>query len=157
MALLRYMTVLPRRNAELPDPAGPLSSSVPSMAIEQANAAVARVRQDEAGKTNAKGGPYIKLNDEMRAKIGKYASENGDTAAARHFSKVLGKALNRSTVRGMKKCYPQELSRKRKAEEGLTISSLPSMCENKTGENLTLCSCDRFGEIFSWRKFSAIR
>ena len=30
------------------------------------------------------------------------------------------------------------------------------MCENKTGENLTLCSCDRFGEIFSWRKFPAI-
>ena len=127
MALLRYMTVLPRRNAELPDPAGPLSSSVPSMAIEQANAAVARVRQDEAGKTIAKRGPYIKLNDEMRAKIGKYASENGDTAAARHLSKVLGKALNLA------------------------------VCENKTGENLTLCSCDRFGEIFSWRKFPAIR
>ena len=44
MALLRYMTFLPRRNAEMPDPAGPLSSSVPSTEIEQANAAVARVR-----------------------------------------------------------------------------------------------------------------
>ena len=31
------------------------------------------------------------------------------------------------------------------------------MCENKTGENLTLCSCDRFGGIFAWRKFPAIR
>ena len=82
MALVRHMTVLPLRNAELPNPAGPLSSSVPSMAVEQANAAVARARQDEAGKTNAKRGPYIKLNDEMRAKISKYASENCDTAVA---------------------------------------------------------------------------
>ena len=66
MALLCYMTVLPRRDAELPDPAGPLSSFVPSTAIEQANAAVAHVRQDEAWKTNSKRGPYIKLSDEMR-------------------------------------------------------------------------------------------
>ena len=34
---------------------------------------------------NAKRGPYIKLSEEMCAKIGKYASENGDTAAAWHF------------------------------------------------------------------------
>ena len=42
MALLRYTAVLLRRNAELPDPAGPLSSFVPSTAIEQANATIAR-------------------------------------------------------------------------------------------------------------------
>ena len=51
------MTVLPRRNPELPDPAGPLSSSLPSTAIEEANVAITRVRQDEAEKTNAKRGP----------------------------------------------------------------------------------------------------
>ena len=51
------------------------------------------VHQDEAEKTNAKRGPYIKLSDEMRAKIGKHASEDGDTAAEWHFSKVLGKVL----------------------------------------------------------------
>ena len=39
-------------------------------AIEEANLAITRVRQDEADKTNAKRGPYIyimKLSDEMRA------------------------------------------------------------------------------------------
>ena len=65
MALLRYMTVLPWRNAELPDPAGPLSSSLPSMAIEQANVASTYVRQDKAEKTNGKRGPYIMLSDEF--------------------------------------------------------------------------------------------
>ena len=44
MALLcyTYMTVFRRRIAELPDSAGPLSSSLPSMAIEQANVAITR-------------------------------------------------------------------------------------------------------------------
>ena len=36
MALLDYVTVLPWHIAELPDPAGPLSSPLPSMVIEQA-------------------------------------------------------------------------------------------------------------------------
>ena len=65
MALLRYMTVLPRRNAQLPDPAGSLSSSLPSTAIEQANVGITRVRQDKVEKTNAKRGPYIMLSDEF--------------------------------------------------------------------------------------------
>ena len=65
MALLRYMTVLPRRNAEPPDPAGPLLSSLPLTVIEQANMAIARVLQNEVEKTNAKRGSYIMLSDEF--------------------------------------------------------------------------------------------
>ena len=95
---------LPWCNAALPDPAGPLLSSLQLTAIEQANMAITRVCQDEAEMMNAKRGPYLKLSDKMTAKIIKYASENGDTLAARHFSNVLGKVLNRSTVPGMKKC-----------------------------------------------------
>ena len=60
MVLLRYMTILPQRNAELPDPAGPISSSLLSMAIEQANVAITLVRQDECKK-----GPYVMLSDEF--------------------------------------------------------------------------------------------
>ena len=66
MALLRYITVLPQRNTELPNPAGPLSSSLPSTAIEQENCshvAITCVRQDEAEKTNAKSG--IMLSDQF--------------------------------------------------------------------------------------------
>ena len=61
------------------------SQSLPSMAIKEVNFAITHIRQDEADKMNAKRRPYIKLSQEMCAKIGKYTSENGDTAAARHF------------------------------------------------------------------------
>ena len=47
MALLRYLQVLPRCG-QLPDPTGPLSSSLPSSAINEANASA---RQEEATKT----------------------------------------------------------------------------------------------------------
>ena len=41
MALLRYLQVLPR--GQLPDPMGALSSSLPSSAIAEANAAVTKL------------------------------------------------------------------------------------------------------------------
>ena len=47
MALLHYLQVLPRWE-QLLDPTGPLSSSLPSSAIDEANASA---RQDEATKT----------------------------------------------------------------------------------------------------------
>ena len=56
------------------------------MAIKEANLAITSVCQTEADKMNAKRGPYIKLSEEMCAKIGKYTSENVDTAAVQHFS-----------------------------------------------------------------------
>ncbi len=61
----------------------------------------------------------------LRAKIGKYACENGVVAASKFFSKGLDKKINESTVRGIKKGYLSELSRKRKAEE-LAILYLPT-------------------------------
>ena len=64
MSLYRYFKTQGR---ELPNPSGPLSSSVSSAAIEEANAAVS------ATCTKEKRGPYQTLSDETRAKIGKYA------------------------------------------------------------------------------------
>ena len=126
MSLYRYFKTQGR---ELPNPFGPLSSSVSSAAIEEANAAVS------ATCTKEKRGPYQKLSDETREKIGKYSSENGDSAAARHFSTVLSKPISRTTVHGLKKAYYQELSRKRKVEEDLAISTLPT---KKRGRPLLL-------------------
>ena len=51
MALLRYLQFLPRCG-QLPDPTGTLSSSLPSSAIDEANASA----RQEATKT--KRGPY---------------------------------------------------------------------------------------------------
>ena len=124
MALLRYMTVLPRRNAELPDPAGPLSSSVPSTAIEQANAAVEFFTYGSV--------PHIDVY-------------------------VVAMNATLSLHTGLQPRAPPEIVDTRLQRLKILPGKNLAVCENKTGENLTLCSCDRFGEIFSWRKFPAIR
>ena len=98
MALLRYFQPVSRSGntsdcptgqyssgGDLPDPTGPLSSDVPPLVIAAANDAVTSTRQTTSQKKRA---PYLKLSSEVKAKIGKYASENGDSSAARHFSKV---------------------------------------------------------------------
>ena len=75
MSLHRYFNT---QDHQLPNPSGPLSSSVSSAAIEEANAAVAAVntsRSSSATCTKEKQGPYQKLSHETRAKIGIYASE----------------------------------------------------------------------------------
>ena len=58
MALLRYLQVLTR--GQLPDPMGALSSSLPSSATTEANAANTNARHQEEA-TKAKRGPYMKL------------------------------------------------------------------------------------------------
>ena len=66
MALLRYLQVLP--HGQLPDPKGPLSSSLPLPVIEEANAAVTSARrQDEA--TEVKRGPYMKPSRELTVAV----------------------------------------------------------------------------------------
>ena len=122
----------------LPNPTGPLSSTIPSPAIEEANAAV-RATAEEQGVNKRKRGPYLTLSDNIRAQIGKYAGEHGVSAAARHFTKVIGKPISVSTVYDCKKAYCKELSRKRKADEDLTIERLPTKkrgCPLLVGEEL---------------------
>jgi len=77
MSLLPFLQVLPRR--QFPSPTGPLSSSLAPSAIEEANAVVTSVREEAAAK---KRGHYHHLSASVRAAIGKYASENGNSAAA---------------------------------------------------------------------------
>ena len=90
MALLRYFKPV---NGHLPDPSGPLSADVPPSAIRQANLDVLSVeKQDVSAKTRARGS-YGRLTAEQRAQIGKYASENGNAAAVRRFSKTLDRVL----------------------------------------------------------------
>ena len=49
-----------------------------------------------------------KYADEVRARIGKYASENGNERARKHFS-VEFPTLNESTIRNFKKMYLSKL------------------------------------------------
>ena len=55
---------------------------------ESAGRAVAKVL--EATSKEQPRGKYNSYNDEQRAKIGKYAFENGATTAARHYSNAWG-------------------------------------------------------------------
>ena len=50
-------------------------------------------------------GEYVHYSPEVKAKIARYAIDNGPTKAAKHFSKVLEKNISESTVRGFKSSY----------------------------------------------------
>ena len=52
-----------------------------------------------------KRGEYGAYSPDTRAKIARYTIDNGPAKAARHFSTVLGKNVNESTVRSMKKLF----------------------------------------------------
>ena len=52
--------------------------------------------------TSRVGLKYNTYTPEQRAEIGKYAAENGNTSAARHFSKVLDFKVSESTARRLK-------------------------------------------------------
>lgn len=84
-------------------------------AVRSANEKVQEVIDEENSNASTSGnapggkkrrrGQYTFYDGELRAKIGRYAAENGDAAACRKFSKELKKTLNESTVRGMRNAY----------------------------------------------------
>ena len=64
---------------------------------------------------------------EMRAKIGKYASENGNLRAINHFKEQVSN-LSESTVRTFKQAYEKKLKEKKKqggAHAQVTVTSIP--------------------------------
>ena len=58
-------------------------------------------------------GTYTSYKQNVRAKIGKYALENGNERARRHFAKEFPN-LAESTIRYFKKLYQQELEKQRR-------------------------------------------
>ena len=81
----------------LPDPRGSLLASVPSRTIAKAN------RRGSGRKSRDKRGPYVKLSSPQRCEIAKYADQHGAAETARHFSRKLGKCVNESTMKSIKK------------------------------------------------------
>ena len=116
----------------LPDPYGPLNKQVPSSSIEEANKEV-----DICYKTtdkDKKRSPYNYATPEQKAKLGKYAAENGTTNAIRRFSKEFPD-LKESTVRGWRSAYLLELNRRTRGGESLMVDKLP---QGKIGRPLLL-------------------
>ena len=120
MLLLKYFNHVKTKDSSLPDPSGPLSKKVPATSIEGANKEVNAhlSQQSNGGKCRA---PYVIVTPEQKARVAKYAAENGTINAIHHFTKQLP-SLKESTVRGWKTTYLHELaSRVKTRDEDVAI------------------------------------
>ena len=94
----------------------PLPSMVSSLSkeeLEQVNETVAsKTKEVQAPTSGRKRSQYNDYSAEERAKIGKYAAENGATKACRHFSKTLGRSIPEATARRLKSQYLATLNSK---------------------------------------------
>ena len=118
----------------LPSPLGSLNKLVPSTSIVEANKEVSeRIVKCKDGKKAS----YLKVTPEMKAKVGKYAAENGIVSAIRKFSQQFPPdSLKESTVRGWKQLYLRELQRLRR--EGKKMAHVKVLPMVKTGRLLLL-------------------
>ena len=132
MSILPY---LKRRCGDvvLPDPGGELSRRIPSNAISSANRHVSEILKH----TKRPRGKYNSYTPELRAEIGKVASQIGIKAAAFRFTKRLGKHVNESTVRSIKKAYREALLIRRKSGK-VKDEVMSSVHPKKRGKPLLL-------------------
>ena len=89
--------------------------SVPSATVAE----VTKHVEEELKREKKQRGEYIKLSPEEKAKIGKYASENGVARAVRKFSE---KKVKESSIRDWRRMYEKELKDKKQgAQPGIDI------------------------------------
>ena len=68
-------------------------------------------------------GKYTVYAPEQRASIGKYALENGNERARRHFQSRFPN-LNESTIRNFKKAYKERLAHERKRDHPQPVTAI---------------------------------
>lgn len=113
MSLLRYFSRVERSTEEayvtpwVPD-LQVCRTSGEKRAFSSANEKIHQSESTER-QTKCKRGSYSFYDKQLRLQIGKYAAENGNLAAVRHFSVGREKPLSESTVRSMKAAYQKEL------------------------------------------------
>ena len=95
---------------------------------------------DRNSSSNRKRGNYNHYFPEMRAKIGKYASENGNLRAVNHFKAQLPN-LTESTVRTFKKAYQKKL--KETKRQGGIQESVTSILHGTRGRPPILVDLDQ--------------
>ena len=98
--MLKYVKIEPRRSCN------PLILSQKD--IKAAQKSIANAVSLAAEKTQSRG-QYNSYSKEQHAMIGKYATENGPTTAAKHYSAVWGIPINESTARRLKEKYLEKL------------------------------------------------
>ena len=126
MALLKYFKRTENSiGSAFPDPSGPLSETVPSTSIEEANKEVATLIAER--RDSEKRGPYLILSLEQKARVGKYAADHGTTNAIHYFAKDFPN-LHESTVRGWKAAYLKEVRVQVKAGvKEVSVERLPEV------------------------------
>ena len=108
-------------------------SSLPPNVVASALKEVNKVQTSDE-RNGRKRGSYGIFSAKDKAKVAKYASENGVTASLKYFKRTQEFTdLKEPTVRGWVKVYWRELSCL-----GAAVASLPEMPENKQGRPLLL-------------------
>jgi len=92
MALHRYFKI----SSKLPDPNGPLSETIPSEVIKEANRIVEESTQN--GSTKRGREMYLKFTLIQQVQAAKYAIENGNQAAIHRYSKEFCAEIKESTL-----------------------------------------------------------
>ncbi|KAH3738073.1 hypothetical protein DPMN_044683 [Dreissena polymorpha] len=107
MSLLIWLKTgpTPTSSPSVPGLPGPANSASQKEAVttQAANDAVEKVLVTESRKR--KRGEYFNYDDGIRAKIARYAIDNGVTKASRHFSADLAHNVSKTTVRSMRDQY----------------------------------------------------
>ena len=81
------------------------SATINALTSEYAAANLEVLETITTSARKRKRGEYNHYSPDQRYKIAKYAVENGVSKAAKHFSKHLGKNINESSIRTIKKAY----------------------------------------------------
>ena len=103
----------------------PPGSTLTQLEIDKTNKLVKAVldKQDEGDHTEqSKHGKYAIYTTVERARIGKYAAENGTTRACKHFSQLWKRDVPEATVRHLKNEYLKQLSQQK--HTGMLVESL---------------------------------
>ena len=109
----------------------PCGSSLKQKEIDKANHLVKKAIEKDLF---TKRGKYATYTATERAKIGKYAAENGNTKACGYFFKAWKREIPESTVRRLKNEYLKELNEKRMAgydEKECTVTCLPTQSRGR--------------------------
>ena len=87
---------------------------------------VAELADPAAAKKRKPRGSYVHYNPKERARIGKYALENGNINTISHFKREFP-ALKESTVRNFKKAYKTHLDVQRKKSNPVPVTEISSL------------------------------
>ena len=130
MSLLKIFKI---QNPVLPSSSTCAYSSLSRKDLDHVNKEVmsALAGENSSKKIATPRGRYNSYSPEEKAQIGKYALENGNTRATRHFSKVLDRKVTESTARRLKVEYVRALAQTKNDPQGPLVKYLPTKAQGR--------------------------